>query len=39
MLICFFFCVAYETTLQQGLDYEKRLFWATFATVSFIRVC
>ncbi|XP_014235067.1 probable enoyl-CoA hydratase, mitochondrial [Trichogramma pretiosum] len=23
---------AYETTLQQGLDYEKRLFWATFAT-------
>ncbi|XP_011502155.1 PREDICTED: probable enoyl-CoA hydratase, mitochondrial isoform X2 [Ceratosolen solmsi marchali] len=23
---------AYETTLQQGLDYEKRLFWCTFAT-------
>jgi enoyl-CoA hydratase/carnithine racemase len=23
---------AYETTLSQGLDYEKRLFWATFAT-------
>nr|QBH73202.1 putative cyclohex-1-ene-1-carboxyl-CoA hydratase [Aphelinus abdominalis] len=23
---------AYETTLQQGLDYEKKLFWATFAT-------
>ncbi|XP_058795269.1 probable enoyl-CoA hydratase, mitochondrial [Phymastichus coffea] len=22
---------AYETTLQQGLDYEKRLFWGTFA--------
>lgn len=24
--------VAYETTLQQGLDYEKRVFWSTFAT-------
>ncbi|XP_014212612.1 probable enoyl-CoA hydratase, mitochondrial [Copidosoma floridanum] len=23
---------AYETTLQQGMDYEKRLFWSTFAT-------
>lgn len=23
---------AYETTLQQGLDYEKRVFWSTFAT-------
>lgn len=23
---------AYETTLKQGLAYEKRVFWATFAT-------
>ena len=23
---------AYETTLTQGLNHEKRLFWATFAT-------
>jgi enoyl-CoA hydratase/carnithine racemase len=23
---------SYETSLSQGLSYEKRLFWATFAT-------
>ena len=23
---------SYETTLTQGLNYEKRLFWSTFAT-------
>ena len=23
---------AYETTLKQGISYEQRLFWATFAT-------
>ncbi|XP_066600816.1 probable enoyl-CoA hydratase, mitochondrial [Prorops nasuta] len=23
---------AYETTLQQGLNYEKKMFWGTFAT-------
>lgn len=23
---------AYETTLRQGINYEQRLFWATFAT-------
>ena len=23
---------AYETTLRQGLDYEKRVFWSTFGT-------
>lgn len=23
---------SYETTLSQGLNYEKRIFWATFAT-------
>jgi enoyl-CoA hydratase/carnithine racemase len=23
---------AYETTLKQGVSYEQRLFWATFAT-------
>jgi enoyl-CoA hydratase/carnithine racemase len=23
---------AYETTLSQGLNYEKRVFWATFGT-------
>lgn len=26
---------AYETTLEEGLRYEKRTFHATFATVSF----
>jgi len=24
---------AYETTLSQGINYEKKLFWATFGTV------
>ena len=23
---------AYETTLSQGLEYEKRVFWSTFGT-------
>lgn len=31
----FFSITAYETTLKQGLESEKRLFHTTFGTVSF----
>lgn len=27
--------VAYETTLQEGLRFERRMFYTTFATVNF----
>ena len=29
---------AYETTLAEGIHFEKKIFYATFATVSFVEV-
>lgn len=36
MLTCYF--TAYETTLAEGLHYEKKTFHATFATVIIIKL-
>lgn len=32
---CLCFYVAYETTLAEGIHFEKTIFYSTFATVSF----
>lgn len=36
---CFIFIIlAYETTLAEGIHFEKKIFYATFGTVSFVEV-
>ena len=34
-MVSFCLFLAFETTLEQGNNYEKKLFYSTFATVSY----